>query len=69
MWQVVVADVAVIRMAGPSAGSGFDKLADDLPRGVPFDRWDADAMALTKHSVRFSGFLDGKFRLRASLIK
>lgn len=61
----MVADVAVVRMAGPAAGSGFDRLGDDLPRGVPYDRWDADAMALTKNSVRFSGFLDGELRLNA----
>ena len=55
-----MADTAVVRMAGPSAQSGsMDTLEVDLPRGVPHDRWDADAPARSKHSVRFSGFLDG----------
>ena len=64
--QVVVAEAAVVRMAGAAAvPAGAPALEHDLLRGVPHDRWDADAATLARNAVRFSGFLDGGARCRS----
>lgn len=59
--QAVVADAAVVRMAGadatPNSVTAFQR---DMPRAVPLGRWDADAPQHARHGARFSGFIDGE---------
>ena len=58
--QAVVADAALVRMAGADAApGGMAALQRDMPRAVPLGRWDADASQHAKHGARFSGFLQG----------
>lgn len=50
------------RVAAPLVAGqppGLEVFSTDMPRPVPFQRWDADDGRLAKTSARFGGFLEG----------